>query len=75
MSIMLITVGKMKEKPYRMMADEYLKRLSRYGKVEVSSSRTCPSLRTPPLPSKRRSRRRRAKASSPASSPLTMSSP
>ena len=34
MSITLITVGKMKEKPYRMMADEYLKRLSRYGKVE-----------------------------------------
>lgn len=34
MSITLITVGKMKEKPYRMMADEYLKRLSRYGKVD-----------------------------------------
>jgi len=34
MSITLIAVGKMKEKPYRMMADEYLKRLSRYGKVE-----------------------------------------
>ena len=34
MSITLITVGKMKEKPYRMMTDEYLKRLSRYGKVE-----------------------------------------
>ena len=34
MSITLITVGKMKEKPYRLMADEYLKRLSRYGKVE-----------------------------------------
>lgn len=34
MSITLITVGKMKEKPYRQMADEYLKRLSRYGKVE-----------------------------------------
>ena len=34
MSMTLITVGKMKEKPYRMMADEYLKRLSRYGKVE-----------------------------------------
>ena len=24
----------MKEKPYRQMADEYLKRLSRYGKFE-----------------------------------------
>lgn len=34
MSMTLITVGKMKEKPYRMMADEYLKRLSRYGKME-----------------------------------------
>ncbi len=34
MSITVIAVGKMKEKPYRLMADEYLKRLSRYGKVE-----------------------------------------
>lgn len=34
MSITLIAVGKMKEKPYRLMADEYLKRLSRYGKTE-----------------------------------------
>ena len=34
MSITLIAVGKMKEKPYRQMADEYLKRLSRYGKME-----------------------------------------
>ena len=34
MSITIITVGKMKEKPYRMMADEYMKRLSRYGKFE-----------------------------------------
>lgn len=34
MSITLIAVGKMKEKPYRQMADEYLKRLSRYGRVE-----------------------------------------
>ena len=34
MSITIIAVGKMKEKPYRQMADEYLKRLSRYGKVE-----------------------------------------
>ncbi len=30
----VIAVGKMKEKPYRQMADEYLKRLSRYGKFE-----------------------------------------
>ena len=34
MSITLIAVGKMKEKPYRQMADEYLKRQSRYGRVE-----------------------------------------
>ena len=34
MSITIIAVGKMKEKPYRLMADEYLKRLSRYGKVD-----------------------------------------
>ena len=33
-NVTLICVGKMKEKPYRQMADEYLKRLSRYGKVE-----------------------------------------
>ncbi len=32
--ITVIAVGKMKEKPYRQMADEYLKRLSRYGKTE-----------------------------------------
>lgn len=34
MSITIIAVGRMKEKPYRAMADEYLKRLSRYGKCE-----------------------------------------
>ena len=34
MSITLIAVGKMKEKPYRQMADEYLKRLSRYARME-----------------------------------------
>lgn len=34
MSITVIAVGRMKEKPYRQMADEYLKRLSRYGKIE-----------------------------------------
>ena len=34
MGITLISVGKMKEKPYRLMADEYLKRLSRYAKVD-----------------------------------------
>ena len=34
MSSVILCVGKMKEKPYRQMADEYLKRLSRYGKYE-----------------------------------------
>ena len=34
MSITVLAVGRMKEKPYRMMADEYMKRLSRYGKFE-----------------------------------------
>ena len=32
MSTQILCVGKMKDKPYRQMADEYLKRLSRYGK-------------------------------------------
>ena len=34
MNCTLIAVGRMKEKPFRAMADEYLKRLSRYGKFE-----------------------------------------
>ena len=34
MSMQILCVGKMKDKPYRQMADEYLKRLSRYGKYE-----------------------------------------
>ena len=34
MSTAILCVGKMKEKSYRQMADEYLKRLSRYGKYE-----------------------------------------
>ena len=34
MSMTILCVGKLKEKPYRQMADEYLKRLSRYGKYE-----------------------------------------
>ena len=36
MSTQILCVGKMKDKPYRQMADEYLKRLSRYGKYEES---------------------------------------
>ena len=34
MSTQILCVGKMKDKPYRLMADGYLKRLSRYGKYE-----------------------------------------
>ena len=34
MSVTILAVGRMKEKPYRMMADEYMKRLSRYGRFE-----------------------------------------
>ena len=34
MNVVIIAVGKLKEKPYRQMADEYLKRLSRFGKYE-----------------------------------------
>ena len=34
MSTAILCVGKLKEKPYRQMADEYLKRLGRYGKYE-----------------------------------------
>ena len=34
MSTTILCVGKMKEKAYRQMADEYLKRLGRYGKYE-----------------------------------------
>ena len=34
MSTAILCVGKMKEKPYRQTADEYLKRLGRYGKFE-----------------------------------------
>ncbi len=34
MNVTVISVGKLKEKPYRQMADEYLKRLRRFGKYE-----------------------------------------
>ena len=34
MSAAILCVGKMKEKAYRELADEYLKRLSRYGRYE-----------------------------------------
>ena len=34
MSTAILCVGKLKEKPFREMADEYLKRLSRFGRYE-----------------------------------------
>lgn len=34
MSLAVLAVGRLREKPYRAMADEYLKRLSRFGKTE-----------------------------------------
>ncbi len=34
MSTLIAAVGRLKEKPYRQMADEYLKRLGRFGRVE-----------------------------------------
>lgn len=34
MNVAVLSVGRLKEKPYRQMADEYLKRLSRFGKYE-----------------------------------------
>lgn len=34
MIVTVVSVGKLKEKPYRQMADEYLKRLSRFGRYE-----------------------------------------
>ena len=34
MSTVVLCVGKLREKPYRQMADEYLKRLGRFGKYE-----------------------------------------
>ena len=34
MNVAVISVRKLKEKPFRQMADEYLKRLSRFGKFE-----------------------------------------
>ena len=34
MSTTILAVGRLREKPYRQMADEYLKRLSRFGRIE-----------------------------------------
>ena len=34
MQFVILSVGKMKEKPYRQMADEYIKRLGRFGRFE-----------------------------------------
>lgn len=54
MSITILSVGKLREKPYRAMADEYLKRLSRFGKfaeVEVPDLAE-PSMNSPALEQK-----------------------
>lgn len=48
MSFTILAVGRLKEKPYRAMADEYLKRLSRYGRFEEIE---LPDLPEPPNPS------------------------
>ena len=42
MSTVVLCVGKMKEKPYRQMADEYLKRLSRFGRDEEAEIQDLP---------------------------------
>lgn len=34
MGLAIVCVGRLREKPFRQMADEYLRRLGRYGKVE-----------------------------------------
>ena len=34
MNMAVVSVGRLKEKPFRQMADEYLKRLGRFGKIE-----------------------------------------
>ena len=60
MSISVMAMGRMKEKPYRQMADEYLKRLSRYGKFE-ESCRICLNPRTHPKPLSGRFATKRAK--------------
>ena len=42
MNATIIAVGKLREKPYRAMADEYLKRLSRYGKYRETELQDLP---------------------------------
>ncbi len=61
MSISVMAMGRMKEKPYRQMADEYLKRLSRYGKFEEIELPDCLNLRTRPKPLSGRFATKRAK--------------
>ena len=61
MSISVMAMGRMKEKPYRQMADEYLKRLSRYGKFEEIELPVCPNPRTHPKPSSGRFATKRAR--------------
>ena len=38
----VLAVGRLKEKPFRDMADEYLKRLSRYGRYQVFEAADLP---------------------------------
>lgn len=45
MSLTVVCAGKLKEKAYRTLADEYLKRLNRYGKAEEAE---VPDLPEPP---------------------------
>lgn len=61
MSISVMAMGRMKEKPYRQMADEYLKRLSRTASSRRLSCRICLNPRTPPKPLSGRFATKRAK--------------
>jgi len=42
MSVLILAVGRMKEKPFQQMAEEYLKRLSRFGKYEMAEVNDLP---------------------------------
>ena len=59
MSISVMAMGRMKEKPYRQMADEYLKRLS--ASSRRLSCRICLNPRIPPKPLSGRFATKRAK--------------
>ena len=42
MRVTVLAIGRLKEKPYRDMADEYLKRLSRYGRFREAELQDLP---------------------------------